>query len=487
MTQNPLFFDTTPILSPQQSNRNSKSGRAHSGVHLASYVKPGSHAKATVDPPLVFDLGPYKIPVINYDWRFIGERSDGTTVELVETTNVTWDDSSAVLTGAITFQTPEWAARSGLVEGNHVQAQVSVDEGRHWSPVWRMQLVQPNRDFVGQSMTGNLANDLNRLATSVDTFPFAKGKGHPADYTVQEAIRKICEKYGIFIRSMPIMTTTLKGWHRLIDQHPLDVIHSALLREKNATGIKYAVMMDAYSQLLITPYRRTRTMYQIGPALIGATLSTQLDSRFATDMTVSTDPVYSYSVDKKGHITRTVSSKLGVQITSPTGQQVYGYVHRNVYSPDATTRKKLTDEGKLFMHSIANPIRQWTVTMPGMPFLRRLDAMEIVMPQWGTSQVVWVSDARHTVDGSSGYQTELTLVYDDPYLDNWKLAIQAKLSETAQARNRKLPKQTIKGSSDTSKTTKNAKAHSASSPGLKGTTPIPAPTTVKTAGGGVFT
>jgi hypothetical protein len=298
-----------------------------------------------------------------------------------------------------------------------------------------MRVLAPNHDLATQARTANLVNDLNRMMQSDDDFVFTAGKAHPGGWRADEVIRFIADAYQFDVSYCPVMSARIKNWH-LTDQKPLDVIHSALLRERHTTGRKYTISLDAEKRIHVTPLRRPKKLYELGPALLAAVASGEHDPRFATAVTVRADLPDSVVYDKKGH-RKVTHSKIASDVQSDAGVDLYGYIHRNLYSPDANNDTDAEKEGKLFLHAIAKVKRSFQVTLPGMPFIRRLDAIKAVFPKDGISQIVYVQDARHALSGSNGYTTTATLDFDDPFVDHAEQTILAKLTDTAMQRNRK--------------------------------------------------
>lgn len=455
----------TKPLTARQKNAKSRAARAHAHVAASRWTTASAKKVSTSLPPLSYNRGPFTLSVPGYDWRLWAIKPNE-TVLMEEVEAVTWDDASAVLTGSITFHTPDWAQSLGLREGHKVRAEFSED-GANYTPCWTMRLATPNSDLVTRTRTSILVSDLNRLAQSSDDFVYAKGKGRAGGWRVDEVIRDICEQYQIEIQYLPVMNTRITNWH-LIDQHPIDVIHSALLREKNHTGRKYAVSMDWQERLWVTPFRRPTSLLEIGPQIIAATGSSTHDPRFATALTVRTSFGVKVKIDRNGH-RKVATQKLAVDVESKQGISLYGYIHRNVYSPDAASNADAAKEGKLFISAVAKPRRAYTATLPGLPGLRRLDAFKIVLPDDGISQIVYVSEAQHSLDAGSGYTTDTVLDFDDPFVDNKSLTILAKLSDVAVARSR----QATLAANAATKKDKTALAHSRKG-GALGRTQTPA-------------
>jgi hypothetical protein len=390
-------------------------------------------AKATANPPLTYNVGPFRVTVDRYEFRYTVVRPNGTKDELTEVEACDWDDSSAVWTGSLSFRQPDWMEQFAVSSGDRILAEFTKD-GKTYVPAWTMRIQEPNQDVLQLATTAQLANDLVRLQTSTDDFVYAKGKKRPKGWRVDEVLRDVFTKYGVPIGSIPVMSAYITNWH-LTDQHPLDVVHSALLREKTKSGLKYAVAMDPQGRVNVHPFRRPASLLEIGPTLVAATLSHVLNERFATEVTVKADLAATQKKDKKGH-KKVVHSKVKVTVRTAGGVARYGIVHRNLYSPDANTQSEARAEGNQFLVAAGRAIQSFQVTLPGMPLLRRLDAFKIVLPDLNVAQIVYATDVKHSVPSGAGYTTDAVFTFDDPFSDDKSLRILNKLSDTAISRSR---------------------------------------------------
>lgn len=384
-------------------------------------------------PPLSYKRGPFNIPVERYDFRLYA-REGSKMVTLDEIESIQWDDASAVMTGSVTLREPDPAGLAGVPDGNQVVCEYR-QEGGAWTGLWTMRIVSPTKTVENKQRTYSLANDLQRLVDSTDTFKFVKGKLRPLGWRTDQAIKSIFDAYGIEIApgGLPKMNSRITNW-TLIDQHPLDVVHSALTRERNVTGIKYALRLDAQGRAVISAFKRPTQLYRLGVALMSAVYSVTRHPRFATALTVRAQTT-STSKDKKGH-KKAVASKISVSMSSKGAIKRYGFVHRNIYSPDATSNATALNEGNQFLAAVAISTQQIQGSMSGMPTLRRLDAIRFDFPADKISQVVYITDASHSVGGGT-YTTTFTASFDDPFVDRKIDQVVAKLADTAIIRARK--------------------------------------------------
>lgn len=387
-----------------------------------------------VEPVPAYSKGPFNLPVRKYEFRLWAHLTSGKIAALEEVEEIQWDDSSAVMTGTLNFRQPEWAAKVGLVDGNEVACEYRPEDGA-WAPLWLMRVTNPAKTYETRQRTFQLANDLQRLIDSTDTFKFVKGKKKKNGWRADEVISYILRAYGVEVApgGMPRLRSYITNW-TLIDQRPLDVVKSALTRERNVTGNRYTLSLNATGQAVVSPYRRPTFLYEMGEVMLSAAYNVQRHPRFATALTVRADPVATVAKDARGH-KKVSHDKIAVSLSSPGGVKRYGFVHRNVYSPDAGTDAEAREEGKQFLARVAKSTEQFPVTLPGMPTLRRLDAIRFVLPAEGLKQLVYVTDANHSVSGS-GYQTTAMLAVDDPFRDPADKVVD-KLSDTAITRARK--------------------------------------------------
>jgi hypothetical protein len=409
-----------PVKTPQVKARHSKTNlpRAHIPVALHDPVNP---------PQLNYNSGPFELPTEEYEWRLWARRTDLKILTLDELETIQWDDAAALMTGSVTLREPEWAHEYGIIDGNQVVCEWRRFGGA-WQGLWTMRVMTPTKTYETKQRTFQLANDLQRLVDSTDTFKFTTTT-KTGGWRTDEIITFIFAAYGIEIApgGLPKMAAVVTNW-TAIDQRPLDVVHSALTREKNVTGIKYALRLDGQGRAVITPFTRPRNLYQLGATLIAAAYSVTRNPRFATAVTVRAETTRT-ATDASGHA-KVQTSGINVSVSSPGGVKRYGFIHRNVYSPDATSTKTANDEGAMFLASVGRPVQQFQVSMRGMPELRRLNAIRFVLPAEHVSQLVYVTDANHSVTGN-GYTTDVTLAFDDPYTDRIADRITAKLSDAA--------------------------------------------------------
>jgi hypothetical protein len=131
---------------------------------------------------------------------------------------------------------------------------------------------------------------------------------------------------------------------------------------------------------------------------------------------------------KPGEITRTSDALV----------DRYGYIHRTLYSPDADTLAKLKQEAEQWLAAISQPRKNVSVSHPGIPKLKRGDAMRLALPDMRL-QDLWITEAHYTIQPGA-FDMELVLAKEDPFVET----IVDKLTETATERDRVPPVKKVK-------------------------------------------
>jgi hypothetical protein len=123
--------------------------------------------------------------------------------------------------------------------------------------------------------------------------------------------------------------------------------------------------------------------------------------------------------------------KMHIEMENDVSRKLFGYVHRIVFSPDAKTDAALRNEGTAYLRAVMVPHRTLTLTHPGMPFLRRGDAIQLALGDPGLSkQLIWVNTVQHVVTPQN-YTMDFSVVFDDPYRDRREEKLIFQLKATA--------------------------------------------------------
>lgn len=324
-----------------------------------------------------------------------------------------WDDANAVLTGTIQLRDPVLQVLPNIDFGDEVMVEVSLTGDLNFIELWRMRIDAPYRDFEPAERTFQLMNALGWLSKSTDDFKYGIDKAHPKGWLASQIVLDLATKYQI--PTGVIQTTTHLITKLVVLQgSPLDVISLAYKREKNYTHKRFVISCD-HGLLNVLPLVRSPQLLQLGPTLIAATLQQQMGSEFATALTVRATGRVDKGKDKKGK-KKTGIGKIVVKVESATAIAKFGYIHREVWAHDAHSVSQATEQGKRHMVLVGQPTKTLTLTHPGLPTIKRGDAIRALLPDPALTQVIFVSEARHTLNPGD-YQVELTMQFTDPLVD----------------------------------------------------------------------
>ena len=363
--------------------------------------------------------------------------------ELVE--NISWEDASAIMTGSISFRRPAYMRKLlqqfPVSVGHQIKLEYAAGPNAAFRELWRMRVSQPSREVRDGTVGFELANDLTLLQGSEDDFRYVKGKTHKRGWLGHQIIADVARKSGLKIRRLPRMKHRITKMVKL-NANPLDVIVAVLQKEKVATGRRFAIYFER-GKLEIKPLRRSDYLLIMGNSIINLAVAQQMKENFATAVTVRTHAADEKGRDEKNHKTNK-GRKIVVRVRNKLAVARYGYIHRVVFAQDVTTRAQARAQGRRWLARLASPKKEATLSHPAIPWLRRLQAIRLDLPEEGLKQIVYVAAVRYEVAGGT-FNMELTLTFDDPYVDTKALKVTEDLVETAKKRQRKKPsKQTKK-------------------------------------------
>jgi hypothetical protein len=367
-----------------------------------------------------------------------GQRGRLLIDDLVE--GFSWRDESAILTGDVQLRDPAYLKKElGVGTGDQILVEVAGGPNGAFRELWRMRIGQPTRNYGDGSRTYVMADDMSLLAASEDDWRFARDRRHRKGWLGHEVIRYVCRRYGVQVGRIPRMTVRIKKLVKT-NTSPLDIILHVLLTAKRESGRRYTVRMYK-GKLYVEPLRRSRLLLEMGPTIAEASLRETMREGFATAVTLRGGTVRDAGADGRGHRRKT-RRKISVRVRSPKGIKRYGLVHRIVFSVESESLAHARARARRYIARMAKPSRELSVTHPGLPFIRRLHALRINLPDAALRQIVFVSSATHTV-GPGGYQSELTLSMDDPFVDKRAQDVTEERQQKAATRtNRKKPKRT---------------------------------------------
>lgn len=351
-------------------------------------------------------------------------------------TGFSWDDSRPILTGSLSAREPGLSGTDlKLQVGDLIVCEVGTGPKPVYRELWRMRCWNPGLQLASGEWTYDLASDLQRLAESYDDFKFVKDKQHPNGWTGDQIIAFVCKLYGIKA-SIPKMK------HRFVklvwvgdpteDRSVYSLLVHVLKVERNQHHRRFRMDMVG-RELRITPFVRNKELFELGDTILDGTLQSTKHERFATSVRVSNLKTDEVGVDTKKN-RKVKHRKIVVLVTSALGVRRFGLVRRRVYSPDATTPQRAREEGQAYIAETMQATKELTISHPGIPTLKRANAIRALLPDAGVRRVVYVMEARHSV--TSNYTMELVLSWDDIFVEQSGLNIADVLTDVAHERAR---------------------------------------------------
>lgn len=386
----------------QAQAKNTPQGRLHSNFDFAGYYR--------YDQPAI-RLNEYEF---YFELRASGRKID--ISGLVEI--VTWKDESAdtlalvnmqpILTGTMQLRKPK--PEEGLPSPDIGIGDVVVcyyGFGSHFHPLWVMR-VSPGDSGDAQSLemadgawTLTLADDLVLVGRSLDDFTFKKGKKNkPTGHFAHEILASVARQYKI-----PVLRAA-KGTHRFeLDDTttkgatPLSVISAAYQKESDWSGKVFVISWSAPTgafptgALQVMPMRRNDTLYVFKDQITSATLSANLKPDFATVITATA--MLKHPSGKHKNVTVVVKSAAGIKR--------WGFVHKQypAHGDPAITvnsRKELEVIAARQLALQIGTLRTLTLNHPGIPFIRRGDAIRVDIPEEGYHGLAPKPPAKKKVD-----------------------------------------------------------------------------------------
>jgi hypothetical protein len=356
-----------------------------------------------------YDVRLHPTPLTPPRWKIQLLRAGKPTLDiegLVEAFN--WSDDATEMTGNLQCHRPVRGKRHSLPieHAQRVRLRVKWGWDHVWHELWTMRTKAPEYDRTTNTLSVDLADDLDLLKGSKREWSFRTSKHRSHGYTADEITLLVAKRIGIKVGQLA------KGHHK-IDKlvkksaYPLDVIKAAYQAERKATGRKFVVRIRR-QKLEVVPYGRNKQAYVLREQV--QQLTTQPKPKRDRPFTVLTGKASVGKGKDKGKVrhTETASGRL---------IRRYGYIHQD---KDYGTVKSSDELRHKVRHDLAEAVRvelTATLTHTGLPYLRRGDGLRLHIDNEGFRghrSFVYAETVAHNVTGGS-YTTELNVTTKDPY------------------------------------------------------------------------
>lgn len=376
-----------------------------------------------------------------YQWRVTIQRGKATPLVADQTVKaVSWsEDANNVMTGSITMQNPKDEVKP--VVGDLVRLQWSFWGQEHWRTAFLMTLAQPQYQVGEDQWVFQLEDALTRANRSELTLRFREDRAHPNGWRADDAIAHVLREVGIPAGRLPRMEYRARRL-TFTKQPPQEIIATLLRHERRKSGKRYFLRWIE-GRLSVVPYQRSKDMLIVGGYIMSGSLTESLKENFATVLHVTATSDEGDGNDAKGR-RKHKKRKLRVTVQSERGIARYGRVVRSVSTSGADTLAEARAWGKRELARRGRPHRDLSFTHPGVPTLRRGDALRLTIADAGIDrEIVFVSEVAHDVQPGA-YNMDVTVAFDDPYVDKVAERARRKKQRAARKRGRAEPKRTSK-------------------------------------------
>lgn len=346
---------------------------------------------------------------------------------------LSWTEGhDGLLTGSVTIHRDATDAFRAVV-GDFVSVEWSHTGQHQWHTLWVMRLTQPQYQFSNQTHVYQLQDDLQRLQRSKMTFRFKSDRAHPHGWRVDDAIRHVCKRCNVEVGHVPRMSARVRKMTR-VNTSPLVVLADLLKRERTQTGKRF-FMRWMGGKLAVVPFQRSKYLLLMGSYIIDGTIEEAQTDGFATVLRCVSTKDTGKGKDSKGH-KKHKKKKLHTTVRSPAAIARYGTIEK-VWHTEADSIAELRRKGKRELARRAKPKEDFSFTHPGMPTLRLGDAVRVTNQEAGlVKQIVYVSEVAHTIQPGD-YTMDVTISFDDPFVDKRPDKVRRKQAAAATKRNRK--------------------------------------------------
>lgn len=339
-------------------------------------------------------------------------------------TAINWTDSKPALDVQVELVNANPDGAIALKEGNEVRVEWRERGDNNWRELFQQRVSQLTLDADTGDASPTLQDELGWLGKSKDDFIYKRGKKR-AKWYADDITRDICERYGIPVGALANCKEEIENLTRM-DENPVKVLQKAWAIEREATGTKFVIGMRG-RKLVVQRLQRSSTLDFIGDLAMGGSLTRSLKDGLATVLRVS--------AKGKGN-----KEKIEIEVTaSPAARRRYGKIVGTYEVKDAVKNPaKARARAKRRLAEQQKPKQEITISMPGIPTLRRGDAVKVAIKALNLDELAYVRTVSHSVSGGS-YTMEVTLRLTDPFEDEEGDKIRKKRCKEARKAGRKLP------------------------------------------------
>jgi len=333
-----------------------------------------------------------------------------------------WSEEGAAMAGSVSLRRSAItdAASIPLTRGSLVRCRVRWRE--RWYELWTMRVERPSVTVETGSVGVSLVDDLAVVRRGRRRYVFRTTARRRHGWFGHEMLRHAAPKDGIKLGAIARCTRRMEK----VDMRGsfLDLAVRVYRHERDETGRKFILRMRD-GKFEVVPYARNRILYVLADQLASAIVAEE--PKVENPVTVLTGRA---RVGKGEDAKKVVHTEFRRDVVARLG---YSHRERNYgrLSSSAALRRRVRRD-------LARELRvEKTVTLqfPGIPFIRRGDAEQLVLPSEGFKgehSFVFVSRIHHQVQMEGGYLCDADFTVRDPFVSD-----KARQEREARARKRR--------------------------------------------------
>lgn len=344
-----------------------------------------------------------------FSFRLRLVRPGGRTLDLDNAVqSFTWVDEEATLAGSLSIKRND-PVLATMGVGHRVRCEVRV--GSKWNTLWEMAVQEPEWDLGPMTGDFELADDMAPLTHAKRDWSFRKTKKRGKGWYCHEIAREAAKREGLKIRKLAKGT---KRINKLTKKKAtaLDVIREAYHQEREHSKQRFIIRL-VDGEVEIVALDRNAVVYEFRDQVTDAQVSAKRSRRPST------------VIRGRGRIGKgSKAKKVKYTAQSVAASRRFGRTVKEKDYGRVDSEAELKFKTKRSLANALRVTRTGSIQVPGVPFIRRGDALRWITdePGWhgATSTVrdrsfVFATRVTHTV-GASGYTTDLDVVQDDPYV-----------------------------------------------------------------------
>jgi hypothetical protein len=336
--------------------------------------------------------------------------------------SLSWQEEGVMLQGDISLIKPRPVSRGdrqiNIGEGNLIKLEAKY-AGR-WRNVWTMRVQSTSIDLGGDTTSLTLSDDIFILTQTKGDFKFKKDKEkRPKGWKAHQIAREVADEFDIPLGHIEQGDEWLDNIN-LDNVSPLEPITKAYKQEMEASGKRF-IMSYRHGKLSITPLRRNKNLWVLRNQILAATITRQKDEKFFTALRLVGHVKGEKDADKR---------KIDVVLEHDRAVRRFGKIieEYKLDSPAESKEKAIIKGKRRLARSIMKATQPTiSITHVGMPWVRRGDAMQVNLPEYGYKNkprpsppfdgghysVIFVTSVSHSID-STGHTMDLEFTITDP-------------------------------------------------------------------------